>query len=192
MRALRASWRLDTGEAHRLDAASASGERLVALFWHGNYLPLFTLLAGRSALVATSRSFRGAVIAAIARRFGYRTVQIGGRPHHAGDWLRAELAQPGGFAAVAADGPLGPRHVIKTGAIAITARAGAKAVPVAAEASARLRLSRRWDHMELPLPFARVVLRIGLPMEIDARDSAGIEAAADREAQRLLALRADP
>lgn len=188
LRVWRASWRVDARDAAKLDAEIAQGARLVAMFWHGNYLPLFTLLAGRSALVTTSRSFRGAVIAAIARRFGYRTVQVGGG-HRASPWLRAELAHPGGLVAIAADGPLGPRHEVKPGGIAIAAQTGARILPVAAIASAQIRLTRRWDRMELPLPFARVTLRVGTPLEIGPAATADIEATARTATEHLNALR---
>lgn len=180
------SLRFDDREAARLDAALAQGHPVVAVFWHGNYLPLFAGLSGRTALVATSRSFRGAVIAAIARRFGYRTVQVGGRPHGTVDTLLRGLAGPGGLVAIAVDGPLGPRHVVKPGAIAIAARTGAWIFPVQAVASARVELTRRWDHMDLPLPFSRVVLRVGRPFDIALAQD--LDDAADHVGQALLAL----
>lgn len=186
MRAWHRSLRFDTREAARLDAVLAEGHPVVVVFWHGNYLPLFAGLSGRPALVATSLSFRGAVIAGIARRFGYRAVQVGGRPHSTGEALRRGLARPGGLVAIAVDGPLGPRHVVKPGAVAIAARTGARIVPVEAIAASRITLSWRWDQMELPLPFSRVVLRVGPPLDVvPARD---LDAAVADLARALLAL----
>lgn len=185
----RASWRLDAREAERLDAEIASGTALVALFWHGNYLPLFPVMAGHGALVASSRSFRGAVIAAIARRFGFRSVQVGPATGKASACLKAELARPGGMVAIAADGPLGPRHEVKRGAVAIAAKTGAKIVPVAAVARARLRIGWRWDLLELPLPFARVTLRVGEVLAPRATGGIDLDAEADLLRVRLEALR---
>lgn len=191
LRAWRASWRVDARQEARLDAEIAAGAPIIALFWHGNYLPLFPLMAGHGALVATSRSFRGAVIAGIARRFGYRTVQVGPATGKASDCLRAELARPGGMVAIAADGPLGPRHEVKPGAIAIAARTGAKIMPVAAIPSARIRIASRWDLMELPLPFSRVELRVGKAIAPATIGETNVEAEAAKIGARLLALRPD-
>lgn len=186
LRAWHRTLRFDTHEAARLDAVLAGGHPVVVVFWHGNYLPLFAGLSGRRALVATSRSFRGAVIAGIARRFGYRTVQVGDQPHSTGNALRRGLAHPGGLVAIAVDGPLGPRHVVKPGAVAIAARTGARIVPVQAIAASQIAVARRWDRMALPLPFSRVVLRVGAPFSVERSADLGTEAV--RVADALLAL----
>lgn len=188
MRTWRATWRMDVSERARLDALLAAGQPVVAVFWHGNNLPLFPLLAGRRALVVTSQSFRGAIIAGIARAFGYQARQVGAAPHSTGLALRAELARPGGLVGIAVDGPLGPRHVVKPGAVVLAARAGAQIVPMRAIASRSVRLSRRWDKPELPLPGARVVLRVGAPITLTAADGAQPEQAAARVAKALEAL----
>lgn len=188
LRTWRASLRIDAREAEKLDAEIATGSALIALFWHGNYLPLVPLMAGHGALVVSSRSFRGAVIAAIARRFGFRSVQVGPATGKASACLKTELARPGGMVAIAADGPLGPRHEVKRGAIAIAAKTGAKIVPVAAVAPARLRIAWRWDLLELPLPFARVTLRVGDAVAPGAAGGIDLDAEADRLRARLEAL----
>lgn len=184
------SFRFDDREAARLDAVLADGEPAIAVFWHGDFLPLLAGLSGRRALVTASRSFRGAIIAGIARRFGYATVQVDSRPHSTGDALVRALAAPGGLVAIAVDGPLGPRHVAKPGAVAIAARTGAWIVPVKAVASSRISLARRWDRLSVPLPFARVALRVGLPLRVDATDD--LAAAAERVSRALLALDTPP
>lgn len=188
LKAWHATWRVDDDEVARLDGALAGVRPVVAVFWHGSYLPLFATLAGRSGLIATSRSFRGAVIAGIARRFGYRAVQVGGRPHAAAEALREALGQPHGLVAVAVDGPLGPRHVAKPGAVAIAIQTGAVIIPVHAAAERKLVLARRWDQMELPLPFARITLRVGLPLDAEVLGDEGVEATAQRVVAALSAL----
>lgn len=186
--AWRATWRADVSELARLDALLAAGQPVVAVFWHGNDLPLFPLLSGRRGLVVTSRSFRGAIIAGIARAFGYQSQQVGGAPHSTGKALRRELARPGALVGIAVDGPLGPRHVVKPGAVVLAARAGAQILPVRAVASRVATLGHRWDKPELPLPGARVVLRVGAPIEITAAEGAAPDLAAARVAEALEAL----
>ena len=39
----------------------SSGGPMIVAFWHGGYIPLFSLLRGRDALLLTSDSFRGRV-----------------------------------------------------------------------------------------------------------------------------------
>lgn len=61
------TWRKEVEGLERLDRRLARGERTLVAFWHGKYLPLFTLLRGRSACVFTSQSLRGEVIAGLRR-----------------------------------------------------------------------------------------------------------------------------
>ena len=158
------TWRKDTGELAKIDALLASGERVMAVFWHGNYVPLFSLLSGRRACVFASDSFRGRVIAEICRRFGYETVLLpdrGGR--RARDLMRAGLA-PYQAGAVAVDGPQGPFHAVKAGAIEFASSLGFVLVPVSVSADRTHVNADRWDLMETPKLFSRVYLAVGEPI----------------------------
>lgn len=159
------SWRKDTGESARIDALLADGKRLLAVFWHGKYLPLFPLLAGRKASIFTTPCFRGRIVAEICRQFGYNchfVPSAGGKPARAAmvDAMRFSNA-----AAFAIDGPLGPAHKVKRGAFEISAELGFALLPVSASARRRLIFRRRWDHAEIPWPFTRVALTVGEPIE---------------------------
>jgi hypothetical protein len=168
LRLLGATWRREAERLEALDGMLARGEKVLAVFWHGGYLPLFYLLAGRPARILTSRSFRGEVIAEICRRFGYDGGPIpdpGG-----GTTLDAVRRALDGcqLAALAVDGPLGPAHVVKPGAVRLASELAFAVLPVAAAASRSKVLARRWDRMEIPLPFARLGLVCGEPFHIQA------------------------
>jgi hypothetical protein len=77
------------------------------------------------------------------------------------------LLRRGASVAFAVDGPRGPYGSVHPGAIAAARRAGASLVPVAACPSRALVLTRAWDRFELPLPFSKVVLVVGAPVELD-------------------------
>lgn len=172
LRGWSATWAIDRTAAVKLDAALASRKPVIGVMWHGNYVPLFYLMSGRPALVITSYSFRGAVIAGFCRRFGYRAMQVE-RGNHGGRLaLREELSREGGLVAIAVDGPLGPRHVAKPGAAALAAETGAQIVPISATSSRKAIVSKRWDLLEIPLPTARVTLKVGDPVVIPAGTSA--------------------
>lgn len=190
LRAWCATWRKDFSEVQRFDEMRAQGGPVIAVFWHGSYIPLFIALAGRSGLVITSHSFRGAVLAAIARRSGARSMQLGRGSHGASKALRAELSRSDGLVAIAVDGPLGPAHVVKPGLAALAARTTARIVPVCVISEHALELSRRWDHMQLPLPTSRVRLRIGEALDLSAVDVADMQAATGKIQAALLDLEA--
>jgi len=164
--ALRATWRVEVNGLDRFDAALAEGRRVLAVFWHGKYVPLFALMRERRACIFSSESERGSAIAMICRHFGYACVRIpdGGRDE---SLRRMEAAlKDYSLTALAADGPLGPRHKVKRGPVLLASRLGFEVFPMSFAARPCLVARSRWDRMELPPPFARVRLESGSPFAV--------------------------
>lgn len=63
------------------------------------------------------------------------------------------------------DGPQGPVHAFKPGAIMLSQMTGAPIIPLAYAADRSWQL-RTWDKFLIPKPFANVLLLIGEPQEI--------------------------
>lgn len=161
------TWRKDASELEKLERRLQEGERLVAVFWHGKYFSLLPLAKGLPATIVTVGSFRGNVIAGICRRFGYRPVQIErGAEIHALAHVEDELSGRSALAAIAVDGPLGPRHQPKAGAICICADLGYRLIPVSVNGAPKFVSAKRWDRHEIPLPFARVRIAVGEPIDV--------------------------
>lgn len=169
MKLLALSWRADRSQLSKIDNQIKAGVPVIAVFWHGSYLPLFSLAKGRPITVFTSQSFRGRVIASISRAFGYSASLVPpGRP----GFLRMQAflaAQRKGstnptVVAIAVDGPLGPRHAVKPGAFHIAARMGAVVIPIGVTSYPNWTITSRWDHFKIPLPFARVHVHVGSPL----------------------------
>lgn len=161
-----ATLRIDKSEMRRLEAARATGRPVIGIVWHGSYAPLFHLMSGQPALVVTSHSFRGSVIARFCGWLGFHSIQVERGNHGGRRAIREELSHPGALVAIAPDGPLGPRHEAKPGAAALAAEFGALLVPIGANSSRKKIIKSRWDKLELPLPTARVTLRVGEAFEI--------------------------
>ena len=68
------------------------------------------------------------------------------------------------MAAMAVDGPRGPRRQSKPGAVMLARQSGAIIVPVAIHSS-RQWTFRSWDRTRLPRPFCRLVMNIGEPID---------------------------
>lgn len=162
------TWRKDTKELEKLDQHLAAGEHLVAVFWHGKYFSLFALSRGRHVSVVTTRSFRGDVIARICRWFGYRPIQIEhGVDTHALAHLEDDLSgNDSVLAAIAIDGPRGPAHHPKIGALRIAADLGYRLIPISVSGAPKHVVANRWDRHEIPLPFARVRIAVGEPLDV--------------------------
>ncbi|MGH6636008.1 MAG: glycosyltransferase [Gammaproteobacteria bacterium] len=161
-----ATWRTKYEGIEDLDQILRQGRRVMFSFWHGKYVPLFALLRGRSACVFTSKSNRGEVISDICRRFGYHCVQIpdNGRAYSISTMRRALVDHQNG--GIAVDGPVGPYHRVKKGAIKLASELGYEVVPASVCARRRRVLKHRWDRLEIPGLFTRVGFAIGAPIQV--------------------------
>ena len=157
LRAWCASWRKDVTDLARLDRFLAEEQRVLVAFWHGKYFPLFVLLEGRAGTVLVGRSFRGEVIARLCRRFGFGAEFVSSP----GAARAPDHLNFAGTIALALDGPLGPRHVVKHGLIRMASEHRFTIVPVSVASAPKVVQSRRWDLRELPLPFARIAVSVG-------------------------------
>lgn len=150
----------------------------VLALWHEHLPACIPAFAGRSISVLISRSADGSVAAAECARLGYRVHRgsssggsVGGtRP------LARVLAKEGGLVGMALDGPRGPRRAVKPGTPWLAARAGVPVHPIAVKASRAFRLGT-WDRTLIPLPFARVDVRLGPPCHPE--DGEALRAAMD-------------
>jgi lysophospholipid acyltransferase (LPLAT)-like uncharacterized protein len=185
LRLVRATWRFDPAGIEQIAPLLSDGRPTIVAFWHGHMVPLLALLEGQPASVISSAGFRGSVIGRIAQSFKHRSVQIDGglaaRP------LSLALRNGGLPVALAVDGPVGPGHHAKPGAVFLSALAEARILPIAASARPAWIL-RRWDRLMLPLPFARVSVRVGPPLVFGRPDLQDLGSAATHLSERLDAL----
>ena len=67
--------------------------------------------------------------------------------------------------AITPDGPKGPVHEFKPGAVMLSQMTGKPILPVSIAATRSIRF-RTWDAFELPLPFSRVAVVYGEPVKL--------------------------
>jgi len=188
------TWRKQIVGLDRFAALRAAGYRVIVLFWHGKYVPLFALVRVPGACIFTSRSFRGDVISEICRRFGLCAVEI---PDRGGDasleLMRAAVANAD-VAAIAVDGPLGPYHSVKRGAIELASELGCLLLPIALASRSKRIATERWDRREVPRLFTTVHVEAGEPIAVPhGLDEEGVQAWSHhvREALEALDARAE-
>jgi lysophospholipid acyltransferase (LPLAT)-like uncharacterized protein len=159
------------GEEH-LDALRESGGPGIAAYWHqmnimvSNYL-LRRIAAGDRVGFLISPSVSGEVPAAVARRWGARLVR-GSSSRTGGQALRdlhLALRKEQLLVALSPDGPKGPRHEFKSGAVLLSRMAGAPILPIAYAASP-CTYWNSWDQFLVPWPFSRVAIVIGAPVQV--------------------------
>ncbi len=108
--------------------------------------------------------------------------------------IRRAMRDLGRIGVVTVDGPRGPRHKVKEGAIYLAYKSDALLTPIRIFISRAKIFQKAWDKFQLPLPFARVRIVIGQPYAIEIPEDSGLDDAAmqrEMEAleQRMLDLR---
>jgi lysophospholipid acyltransferase (LPLAT)-like uncharacterized protein len=173
------------GWEHWEEAARGGGLPVYA-FWHDRIFLTLYFWQRRRIVVMTSRSFDGEYIARFIQRFGCGAVR--GSSTRGGAAALVELARlvrAGCPAAFTVDGPTGPRHEAKTGALLLAKKTGQPVLPFAVNAESFWQLPS-WDRLQVPRPFTRAVVRIAAPIRVSSdADEAALAAKRD-ELQRAL------
>lgn len=175
-----------------IETHTRNGRPVVLCLWHDELFPLIYLKRDLNIIALVSQSADGDLLAGVLERMGLETARgsssRGGVRALLGAARRMSEAKL--CACVTVDGPRGPRHRAKEGAIFLASRSGAPLVPI------RLFMERvhafgSWDRFQLPLPFSRVTMICGdgFHVNADPRDPDAVEAERRRLEERLEALR---
>ncbi len=186
IRALGTTWRIDIQRQDLLEHARTRSPRVIFVFWHGRLLPLSFTHRNRRIHVLASEHADGEMLGQTIRRLGFGHVR--GSSTRGGARALLELAQKvrDGFdLGVTVDGPRGPRGVVKPGVVEVARQTGAAIIPITT-ASSRRRVFASWDAFELPAPFARVVVRYGEPVMVDAEADRAVMETRRLEVERAL------
>lgn len=142
--------------------------RPVIMLWHDEIFPLIPSHAGERMACVVSQSNDGEILARVLESFGFLTVR--GSSSRGG--MRALVAakrvmdEQGVGVIFTVDGPRGPRHKVKPGAIFLAQRAGSPIVPVRVLMSRSKKFQRAWDKFQLPWPFSQCTIIYGDPLTL--------------------------
>jgi len=150
------------GEEHYRRFRDA-GIPFVHVLWHGHLLPLCYDRRGEGITVLVSQHDDGEYVVRLLHRLGFRTVR-GSSSRGGVQGLKGlfRAARDGSDLGITPDGPRGPRHIFKPGALLPAARLGLPIVPMAAGAS-RGWLLGSWDRFLVPKPLSTVRIAYGPP-----------------------------
>jgi len=192
---LTASWRIGEAGAVSASPASRPSEPKIYAVWHEVALAAGHYRGLRLHALA-SQSFDGELISRALVQLGWAPPARGSstRGGSGGTLELQGFLRQGESVLLTVDGPRGPRHVAKPGAVKLGRISGLAVVPVAFVCRPALRL-KSWDRMMVPAPFARGLFWFGEELRFtkDGADAAalgrlqrGLEAA-NRAAARALA-----
>lgn len=133
------------------------------LYFFGNFRPMIMI----------SQSKDGEMLAQYAAGFGViparGSSQKGGRD--ALEQMRGYILSGGKGCATVLDGPRGPAYVAKKGMIHLAKLTGAPLIPLIWSANRVITIKDSWDKTMLPLPWSKVYVAFGEPIDIPAETS---------------------
>ena len=178
IRTLDLTWRYRLLHRDRLQACLDADEPVVAAFLHGRTFALLRHMSrprnGRWQSMC-SKSLDGDAMTRVEEGLGLKVVR--GSSGTDGleaivEMIRNGRRDPGLGSCLAVDGSRGPRGRVQGGIVALAVRCGGAILPVTASAKPAYIFRRAWDRTLLPLPFSRVVIAFGEPIEVPRRPSA--------------------
>lgn len=160
---IRYEWHDETGVLK-----SGSDQRVIFCIWHNrlalclDIYRLYLSTIGREPRMAAmvSASKDGGLLARVLEL--YRVQPARGSTSRRGRQALLELitwAERGYDLAITPDGPRGPCYVVQDGVITLAQITGLPVVPVSYSLSWKIRV-KSWDRFQIPLPFAKCVMRL--------------------------------
>jgi hypothetical protein len=140
----------------------------ILCIWHGKILIPIFVLRHQNIHAMVSLHTDGEMVAQTLHRLGWRTIRgssTRGAQRATIEMIRA--LKQGQICALVPDGPKGPRHIFKPGAITIARKSGAYLLPLTFACSRSFRF-KSWDRFTLMLPFSQSVAIYGEPIAVPA------------------------
>ena len=159
------------GKERAIQELSTSATGCCFLIWHDSIL-LTPLLGWVSAFqplcILISYSRDGDIPSEVGKRFSGVDVLRVKHTSRAGALMEScRLLSNQHSLLITPDGPRGPRHQVKPGALFACQRSNASIISIVVAASRKVTLSS-WDRFYIPLPFSKVLISILEPIPPDA------------------------
>ncbi len=146
-----------------------SATPVIIALWHNHLLlaPLLkqcALITSCKAIVSQSRD--AALLAAFINTYkGASVIKVGHRSRHHALQEMINALMERDIILITPDGPRGPRHQAKEGALYAAQKSGAAIVPLSWKGSKVFELPT-WDRLQIPYPFSKIELSIKAPITV--------------------------
>lgn len=170
-----ASMRHEVAGWEAVAQAKAAGRQVVFAHFHDEVfcLPYLRRMQPAQRFVAiVSQSSDGEIMAQLLQHLGLVTAR-GSKSRGGVKALilaRKMMLGQGMVGVVTVDGPRGPRHKVKEGAVYLAHKTQALLVPIRIFLSRKKVFEKAWDQFQLPMPGARCRIVLGEPYALEAGD----------------------
>jgi len=162
------------------------GKRVIFVFWHGQLLPLVHHHRNEGIVVLVSDHADGEYITRVILQHGFGAAR-GSSTRGGVKGLKGVLraARAGHDLAFTPDGPRGPRHEFKAGALLAAQLTGLPLIPIGVGGD-RAWYLKSWDRLMIPKPFSRLRIRYGPPRWVPRDASEEVLSSLGRELEEEL------
>lgn len=165
VRAMYSSLRFTESGREVVDAFAAQRTPMVFALWHDELFPVIHAKRNLELIAIISQSKDGELLSNFMERFGFRTARGSSSRGGVKALLQVSKAMQRDSISccITVDGPRGPRHKVKEGAIFVANRTNAPIVPLRIHMASSYKFKRAWDNFQVPFPFSSVHVAFGEP-----------------------------
>ena len=148
-------------------------DSFILVTWHGKCLGVMEHFRQRNYHVLISQSRDGDIISNISKKFGYNLFR--GSSNRGGKEAMKKMYQffslnPSGKLVITPDGPTGPEHKVKPGALQLAQNSQRPVVPVIVDVKKSWKF-KNWHTFYLSKPFSKMRVVFGEPLYFNKNES---------------------
>ena len=176
--------RITESGREQVDRLETAGKVMMFSIWHDELFALMHIRRTLRIVTVVSQSTDGEYLARLLDALGMKAVRGSSSKGGMKALLMASslMRQQRYNGCITVDGPRGPRHIAKPGAVILAFRSSAYIVPIRVFMKRGKRF-RSWDCFQLPWPFSRVHVIWDKPYKMKARELS--ESSVDQERLHL-------
>ena len=151
-----------------IESLEKENKNYVLAFWHGSMLLPWYLHRKQNMVALTSKSKDGDLLAKVLKHWKYRVIR--GSSSTGGDvalGIMIDYAKNKSSITITPDGPRGPRHKLKAGAV-ITAKKSGLPLILVGVGIQKKRILKSWDKFEIPKLFTKSVVVYSDPVYVSS------------------------
>jgi lysophospholipid acyltransferase (LPLAT)-like uncharacterized protein len=166
-----ATLRITQTGRERADAMQEAGIPLMFPIWHNEIFGIIAVKKQLRVVTIVSQSQDGEYLARVLESVDIRSARGSSNRGAVSALLQASrmMREDKLNGCISVDGPRGPRHVVKQGAVILAFRTPAWVIPLRGFCKNPV-VFNSWDRFQLPLPFSRVHIHFDEPYQLSAKD----------------------
>jgi lysophospholipid acyltransferase (LPLAT)-like uncharacterized protein len=152
-----------------IETLNKNNQNYVLAFWHGTMLLPWYLHGSKNFAALTSKSKDGDLLAKILKKWKYKVIR--GSSSTGGDvalGIMVDYAKNDYSVAITPDGPRGPRHNFKAGAVVTAKKTGIPLI-LAGVGFKRKKFLSNWDKFEIPYFFTTAKIVYSDPFYVNRK-----------------------